>query len=67
MTAFRDRGLPFALRWPRGPLGEAGNLFLRVDTPHLRIPAKGPPADPVAAILRRLPPFEAFALAPPPG
>ncbi len=31
---------------------------VRVDTPHLAVPLDGPPAQPLAAILRRLPPFD---------
>ncbi len=67
MADFRARDVTYALRWPVGELGEDDNLFLRVDTPHLDIPAKGPPMAPLAEVLRRLPPFESFARVPPPG
>lgn len=67
MARFRDRGVPFLLRLPPGGIDGDDNLFLRVDTPHLKIPVEGPPPQPVAEILRRLPPFAEFAPVAPGG
>lgn len=41
-------------------IGEDDNIFLRVATPHLRVPIEGPPRYPVAEVLRRLPRFESY-------
>jgi hypothetical protein len=67
MADLRDRQVRFAVRLPSGGLGEDANVFLRVDTPHLGIPVDGPPAAPIAEILRRLPRFERFTPQAPAG
>ncbi|MCA9774937.1 MAG: hypothetical protein KC466_21130 [Myxococcales bacterium] len=65
IAAFRERNLRFAVRFPAGEIAGDANFFIRVETKHVDIPSDGPPRAPLAAILHRLPPFEAFALVPP--
>ena len=55
----RGRNVIVETRLPR-EIGEDDNVFLRVASPHLRVPFDGPPPGPVAEVLRRLPRFESY-------
>jgi hypothetical protein len=52
-TRLIERGIPYAVRDEGGP--PAGIRLVEVDTAHGEIAQKGPPADPVGALLKRLP------------
>ncbi|MEQ8699756.1 MAG: hypothetical protein RLT05_24750, partial [Bauldia litoralis] len=53
----REQGLAPSQTLPAA-LGSGTVAVVRVDTPHLDVPTKGPPVLPVAEVLRRLPPFD---------
>ncbi len=53
-TRLIERNIGYATRDDGGPL--AGVRLIEVDTPHGEIAQKGPPAEPVGALLRRLAP-----------
>ncbi|MGE5146739.1 MAG: alpha/beta hydrolase [Candidatus Eiseniibacteriota bacterium] len=55
-AALAEEGIPVAARYPERLAPGAVHL-VPVDTPHDRIPLDGPPARPLADILRRLPSF----------
>lgn len=52
-TQLIERDIPYATRDDGGPL--AGIRLIEVETPHGDVALKGPPAEPVGALLRRLP------------
>ena len=54
MAELQARGVPYASADDGGPV--TGVRFVRVNTPHAMVPVKGPPAEPLAALLRRLTP-----------
>ncbi len=58
-AGLRGRNVILESTLPR-EIGEDDNIFLRVSTPHLRVPRDGPPPRPVAEVLRRLPRFETY-------
>jgi pimeloyl-ACP methyl ester carboxylesterase len=49
----RLRSIPYAAEDDGGPM--AGVRIVAIDTPHAEVPVKGPPAEPLGAVLRRLP------------
>jgi hypothetical protein len=53
-TRLMERNIAYATRDDGGPL--AGVRLIEVDTPHGEIAQKGPPAEPVGALMRRLQP-----------
>ncbi len=53
----REKGLEPSEILP-ATLGPGTLAVIKVETPHLDVPAKGPPNQPVAEILRRLPDFD---------
>jgi hypothetical protein len=53
-TRLMERNIAYATRDDGGPL--AGIRLIEVETPHGEIAQKGPPADPVGALLKRLTP-----------
>lgn len=53
-TRLMERGIPYRTGDDGGPL--AGIRFVETDTPHGEIAKKGPPIEPVGALLRRLQP-----------
>jgi hypothetical protein len=52
-TTLMERAVAYATRDDGGPL--AGIRLIEVETPHGEVAQKGPPADPVGALLKRLP------------
>lgn len=52
-TQLMERNIAYATRDDGGPL--AGVRLIEVDTPHADVARKGPPGEPVGALLRRLP------------
>jgi hypothetical protein len=53
-TQLIERNIPYATRDDGGPL--AGIRLIEVDTPHGEVAQKGPPTEPVGALIRRLQP-----------
>lgn len=53
-TNLMERNIPYATRDDGSPL--AGIRLIEVDTPHGEVAQKGPPAEPIGALLRRLQP-----------
>lgn len=57
LELIKEKGIEASTTVP-ATLAPGTLAVVKVDTPHLEVPAKGPPAMPVAEILRRLPPFD---------